>query len=145
MAHQPVQPEPQLLLFPHEQYKRRHAYEVASAIARKKRRSKLNDHRRLSLQHQSTTQSMTTVLEERSDATTTVQVHRHYPSDDNDGVMEESPLPSIVAVDRHHPLSSLKVSVRSTIRIDHLLLTCLSLLLCLCDAVVHLTKNKKRV
>jgi hypothetical protein len=114
MAHQPVQPEPQLLLFPHEQYKRRHAYEVASAIARKKRRSKLNDHRRLSLQQHTTTQSMTTVLEEqRSDtATTTARIHRHYSSDDHDGVMEDSPLPSIVAVDRHHPVSSPKVSVR---------------------------------
>jgi hypothetical protein len=91
MAHQPV-PEPHLL-FPHEQYKRRHAYEAASAIARKNRRSKLNDHRRLSLQH-NTTQGMTADTDERSDARN--HHNRDYFSADEE--IEQSSLPGIVAV-----------------------------------------------
>jgi hypothetical protein len=95
MAHQPV-PEPHLL-FPHEQYKRRHAYEAASTIARKNRRSKLNDHRRLSLQH-NTTQRMTADTDERSDAAMTARNHHYRDYFSADDEIEESSLPGIVAV-----------------------------------------------
>lgn len=89
MAHQP--PE---VLFPHEQYGKR-AYKAASAVARKRRRSKLNDHRRQSLLYR-TMEAVTAEAEaeQRSDVSTL-----SYSNNDHDEALLDASLPSAIAVD----------------------------------------------